>query len=62
MEDGVFVLTFALTWSCFSTVAILAHSEPVGVAGYEQLRLGTFSPSIVAVPLTYRAEGSAGVE
>lgn len=58
---GFFLLTFALTWSCFSTLAILARSAPVGVAGYALLLLGTFAPSIIAVSLTYRAEGSAGV-
>ena len=58
---GFFLLTFALTWSCFSTLAILARSAPVGVAGYALRLLGTFAPSIVAVSLTYRAEGSAGV-
>src|SRR5215472_4372024 len=58
---GFFLLTFALTWSCFSTLAILARSAPVGVAGYALLLLGTFAPSIVAVCLTYREEGRAGV-
>ncbi len=58
---GFFLLTFALSWTCFSALAVLARSAPIGVAGYAVLLLGTFAPSIVAVWLTYRAEGSAGV-
>jgi len=58
---GFFLLTFAFSWSCFSALAILARSAPVGVAGYALLLLGTFAPSIVGVWLTYRQEGSAGV-
>ena len=56
-----FLLTFALTWSCFITMAILARSGPLGVSAYALLLLGTFAPSIVATWLTYRAEGRAGV-
>jgi uncharacterized protein len=58
---GFFLLTFALTWSCFGVLAILARRTPVGLGGYALLLLGTFAPSIVAVSLTYRAEGRAGV-
>jgi CAAX protease family protein len=56
-----FLLTFVLTWSCFGTLAILARGTSLGVTGYALLLLGTFAPSIVAVWLTYCAEGSAGV-
>jgi membrane protease YdiL (CAAX protease family) len=56
-----FVLTFALTWSCFTTMAILARSAPPGAPGYALLLLGTFAPSIVAISFTWRAEGMAGV-
>ena len=58
---GFFLLTFVLSWSCFGTLAVVAPNTPVGVAGNALLLLGTFAPSIVAVWLTYRAEGSAGV-
>jgi membrane protease YdiL (CAAX protease family) len=56
-----FLLTFVLSWSCFGTLAILAHGAPLGVVGYGLLLLGTFAPAIVAVWLTYLAEGRTGV-
>jgi membrane protease YdiL (CAAX protease family) len=55
-----FVLTYAVMWTSFITVAALgipAHS-PVGVP---LLLLGAFAPSMVALWLTARAEGDTGV-
>jgi membrane protease YdiL (CAAX protease family) len=56
-----FLLTFALTWTCFGTVAILTRHGSLSIAGHVLLLLGTFAPSIVAVWLTSRSEGRAGV-
>src|SRR6516164_8203341 len=58
---GFFLLTFALSWTCFGALAVLARSGSMGVAGYALLLAGTFAPSIVAVWLTYRERGSTGV-
>lgn len=55
-----FVLTYALMWACFISVAvggIPANSLP----GILLLYLGIFAPSLVALGLTARAEGSTGV-
>jgi membrane protease YdiL (CAAX protease family) len=55
-----FVLTYALMWTCFITVAVVkipAHS----LTGTLMLYLGTFAPSLVALWLTARSEGRAGV-
>ena len=49
-----FVLTFALTWAIFFSV------DPMG--GLNPLFLvGVFVPSLVAMTLTWRAQGTAGV-
>ena len=55
-----FVLTYAVMWTFFITVAAAAipARSPLGAA---LLLLGTFAPSLVALWLTARAEGSAGV-
>jgi len=57
---GFFVLTYAVMWTFFITVAAAAipARSPLGAA---LLLLGTFAPSLVALWLTARAEGSAGV-
>ena len=55
-----FVLTYAVMWTCFITVA--AARIPVhGPLGTLLLYLGTFAPSLAALWLTARAEGSSGV-
>ncbi len=61
---GFFALTFAVTWTCF--IAAVASSG--GVAGVPPrpglsalILLGTFAPALVALALTARAEGNAGV-
>lgn len=57
---GFFVLTYAVTWATFISVAALAipATSPLGIL---LLHLGVYSPSLVALWLTARAEGSAGV-
>lgn len=57
-----FIITFAITWPCFSAVAALSAGTPA-LAGLRILLLflGIFAPSLVALSLTARAEGSAGV-
>ena len=52
-----FFVTFAITWPCFSAVALL---QP-GPLRTLLLFLGIFAPSFVALSLTARAEGRAGV-
>lgn len=50
-----FVLTYAITWSAFYFV-----SRGTYLPGLTIL-IGTFAPAIVAIALTYRAEGDAGL-
>src|SRR5258708_33014904 len=54
------VLTFAVTWICFPTVAALAipAHAPLGAL---LLLLGAFAPGLVALWLTARADGSTSV-
>lgn len=55
-----FVLTYAVMWTFFITVAAAAipARSPLG---FLLLLLGTFAPSLVALWLTARAEGGTGV-
>ncbi|HTD70542.1 MAG TPA: type II CAAX endopeptidase family protein [Gemmatimonadales bacterium] len=55
-----FVLTYALMWACFITVAAagIPLYAPLGAV---LALLGTFAPSLVALWLTSRAEGDSGV-
>jgi len=57
---GFFLLTYAVTWSCFIPVAagVLRANT---LAGYALLLVGTFAPSLVAVLLTWSSEGAAGI-
>jgi membrane protease YdiL (CAAX protease family) len=55
-----FLLTFAVMWTLWFT--LVAASIPVGTPlGGLLIYLGAWSPSIVALALTARAEGAAGV-
>lgn len=59
-----FLLTFLITWSVWFATAALA---PPGNAGLFGIRgpvflLGVFAPALVALALTARAEGHAGVK
>lgn len=61
-----FALTFAVTEACFIAAAAWARDHPLGV-GPEPginalLLLGIFTPALVALGLTARAEGRAGVQ
>src|SRR5712691_5171615 len=55
-----FVLTYAGMWACFISVAAAAipAGSPLGVV---LVHLGAFAPSLVALWLTARAEGGAGI-
>ncbi len=55
-----FLLTYALMWACFIPVAVAIPANTP--AGHVLLLLGAFSPSIMAVWLTLRAQGAAGVK
>lgn len=57
---GFFLITFAITWPCFSAVAVLSATMPAPLR-IALLFFGIFAPSLVALALTSRAEGSAGV-
>ncbi len=55
-----FLLTYAVMWTCFFTV--VAAGIPVGTPlGVLLIHLGAYSPSLVALGLTARAEGGSGV-
>lgn len=57
-----FSLTFALSWAVFIGIVVLAHSRAYGDSLLQVLALpGVFAPAIVALGLTWRAEGAAGV-
>src|SRR3954451_13302221 len=58
-----FFITFAITWPCFSAVAAFsAGAAPqLAILRGPILFLGIFAPSIVALSLTARAAGTAGV-
>jgi membrane protease YdiL (CAAX protease family) len=55
-----FVLTYAVMWTCFISVATLAIStrSPLGAV---LVLAGAFAPGLVALWLTARAEGGPGV-
>jgi membrane protease YdiL (CAAX protease family) len=64
---GFFVLTYAISWTCFVAALVIVRglapaatrtSLPMFVLGL----LGTFAPSIVALGLTARSEGAAGIQ
>jgi len=59
-----FLLTYALTWTCFITAGAIgaggAGSPALASLRLPLLLLGSFAPSLVAVWLTARAEGRAG--
>src|SRR5439155_17753798 len=54
------LITYAATWACFITVAAapVPLASPLGTA---LVLLGTFMPSLVAIALTARSSGGAGV-
>src|SRR5579862_7807293 len=56
-----FLLTFALSWTCFISLAVVTRGPAITAAGYALLLLGTFAPSLVALFLTYRQEGQSGI-
>jgi membrane protease YdiL (CAAX protease family) len=58
-----FLITFAVTWPCFSAVAAFSNGAAPKLAGLRGpiLFLGIFAPAIVALSLTARAERSEGV-
>src|SRR5438034_9318821 len=55
-----FVLTYAVRWACFITVAAAGIPVYAPLGGVLVL-LGTFAPSLVALRLTARTEGDGGV-
>lgn len=55
-----FLLTYALMWACFGTVAA-ARIPANSPLGFLVIYVGVFAPSLVALGLTARAEGRAGV-
>ena len=62
---GFFALTYVVSWTFFIAAVALSAGVPPG-AGLRPgvgtlVLLGTFAPSLVAIGLTARAEGGAGV-
>ena len=55
-----FVLTYAVMWTCFITVAATGIPAYAPLGGVLVL-VGTFAPSLVALWLTARTEGDRGV-
>src|SRR5256885_730764 len=55
-----FVLSYALMWACFITVAVAGIPVYAPIGGVLVL-LGTFAPSLAALWLTARTEGDGGV-
>ena len=61
-----FFLTCAVTWACFITVVRMSHGPAPTAPALVLVReflvlLGTFAPSLVALGITARAEGSPGI-
>lgn len=59
-----FAVTYAVAWTGFIAAAALLGSAPAGaLTGIRQLLFlpGVFAPSLVAIALTARADGSEGV-
>ena len=61
-----FLLTYAVTWSCFITVVKISHGPASAAPTLALVRgflllLGTFAPSLVALGITARDEGRPGV-
>src|SRR6476620_6328894 len=63
MLTAFFVLTFVLTWTTWFAAAALAPPDNTGFFGVRGpvFLLGVFAPAIVALALTARVEGRAGV-
>src|SRR5262245_36422145 len=53
------LITFIVTWACW--IPVVRWLTPATLAGGALVLLGTFAPSYVALGLTWRREGSAGV-
>src|SRR4029077_5413333 len=58
---GFLALTFAANWTMFILAVCLSQSSSLGPAIRILVLLGTIAPSLVAVALTARAQGEAGV-
>lgn len=55
-----FLLTFAVTWACWIPV-VAAHASAGATLRASLWLLGVFAPSLVALALTARKEGTGGV-
>lgn len=58
---GFFLLTYAATWGCFGAAAVATRVPAVHALYWPLLIVGAFAPSAVALVLTYRDAGRAGV-
>jgi uncharacterized protein len=56
-----FVLTYAMTWTCFLASALVLRTPAIASLRWPLLLIGAFAPSLVAVWLTARDDGRAGV-
>jgi len=62
-----FFLTYAVTWACFITAAAISHGTAPTVPALAAVRwllvlLGTFAPSLVALGVTARDNGTPGTQ
>jgi hypothetical protein len=59
-----FVLTFVVSWTCFVGSAAIRddQSQILPVVAYVVYLIGVFAPAIVAIALTHRADGRAGLD
>lgn len=56
-----FLFTYAVTWTCFLSLVALSQQNGPSVFKGLLLYLGVFAPALVAISLTARAEGRAGL-
>jgi CAAX protease family protein len=64
---GFFALTYAMSWTCFVAALVMVRGRAPAATGTSLPMLvlgllGTFAPSIVALGLTARSEGAAGIQ
>ncbi|HET7873408.1 MAG TPA: CPBP family glutamic-type intramembrane protease [Terriglobales bacterium] len=56
-----FLFTYLVTWTCFVSLIALSRASASTALSGPVLYLGVFAPALVALGLTGRAEGRAGV-
>jgi len=58
-----FVITYVVTWACFfGSAALRDTGPPFAALRWPVFYLGVFAPSLVALALTARVDGSVGIQ